>query len=287
MAKDKDKFKAPPKALAAKKKAKRHKAAAKETAPPEHPVSDTGQDEPILSSEPGSGKGHGYRFHKGKHKPGPGEPDEEFIPQERKPVKRNPKGEVVRADGKVSAISVSTYNALMRAYFSTQTITDAARQAGVSKSCARHYIAGPAAPERGMLPIKQRYLEVQARAQEEEELTLLQFRRKEMAFARKLLSGIHGEIELAIADVHRRLQEHRAKPGDAPDREMSLGEVVHSYERATRHIEHLLGGPDALIHHGKDGDLDTLDEAEAEAYIARGTLPASMRNQGVGGKDIE
>ena len=286
MAKAKDKntkFEKPPAALAGKKKKKATKATKK------RPVAEEPQPSTLeqpLSSEPGSGKGHGYRFHKGG-KPASGEPDTEFVPQERHPVKRNAKGEVVREDGKVSAISVTTYNALMRAYFSTQTITDAARQAGVSKSCARHYIAGPAAPDRGMLPIKQRYLEVQARAQEEEELTLLQFRRKEMAFARKLLTGIHGEIELAIADVHRRLQEYRANPKENPEREMSLVEAVGAYERATRHVEHLLGGPDALIHHGQDGDLDALDEEEAAAFIARGTLPASMRNQGVAGKDIE
>jgi hypothetical protein len=198
------------------------------------------------------------------------------------PSKRNARGEPLDKRGEVARISMQTYNALTKAYFETQNVTEAARLAGTSRATARYYIDGPGRPKDGMLNIRERWLAVQAAAQEEEELTLLAFQRGEMKFARRALSAVRGEFELAIADVSRRLASYKADPKTAPSRELNLMKAIEAYERISRHIEHLLGASDQTITHRAADPLDDLDDAEAIAYATRGILPASMRQSALG-----
>lgn len=179
----------------------------------------------------------------------------------------------------VPGISPATYNTMWEAYCSKQTIRHVAKVAGVEQETARRYILGPAAPAAGMEPLRDRWLRVQAAAQEEQELTVLTLRRGEMDWARKQLTALHGEMELALADVRRRVQAYQSAGGaDAPKRELGLAELVGAYERAVRLAEHLLGGPDLTVA-GRSGfdPLDSLTEEEALAYATTGVLPESLR----------
>lgn len=177
-------------------------------------------------------------------------------------------------------IPAATYNAMWDAYCVKQSVRHVAKAAGVKEETARRYILGPAAPDHGMEPIRDRWLRVQAAAQEEQELTVLTLRRTEMDWARKQLTALHGEMELAVADVRRRVQLYQAAGGaDPPKRELGLGELVGAYERAVRLAEHLLGGPDVSVENrGRGFDpLDALDEDEALVYATTGALPESVR----------
>lgn len=176
-------------------------------------------------------------------------------------------------------ISADTYNAMWEAYRTKQSIRHVARETGVEDETARRYVLGPGAPEVGMEPIRDRWLRVQAAAQEEQELTVLTLRRGEMDWARKQLTALHGEMELAIADVRRRVQLYQASGGaDPPKRELGLGELVGAYERAVRLAEHLLGGPDVTVEGRKGFDpLDALTDEEALRYATTGALPDSVR----------
>lgn len=181
--------------------------------------------------------------------------------------------------GAAPQIPAATYNAMWEAYTAKQSVRHVAKAVGVKQETARRYVLGPACPEHGMEPIRDRWLRVQAAAQEEQELTVLTLRRSEMDWARKQLTALHGEMELALADVRRRVQLYQAGGGaDAPKRELTLVELVGAYERAVRLTEHLLGGPDVSVENrGGFDPLDALDDDEALAYATTGVLPDSVR----------
>lgn len=187
-----------------------------------------------------------------------------------------------RTQGKIAEsvrIPAATYNAMWVAYQETPSVRAVARKTGVSKSTAEHYITGRGAPDLGMEPIRERWLRVQAAAQEEQELNVLILRRGEIDWARKQLTTLHGEMEMALADVRRRVQLYQAGGGaTAPERELGLLELVNAYDKAVRTAEHLLGGPDMTVEKRQGFDpLDALDEDEAMAYATTGVLPDSVR----------
>ena len=175
-------------------------------------------------------------------------------------------------------ITAQTYNKLWAAYTHQQNISYAAREAGVSNQTAAHYITGTAHPESGMEPIRARWLRVTARAQQEEELDLLTFKRRERKQALRQLRAMHAEMELAVADVFSRLKKYKAGKGSlAPKREMALKDLVVAYDKAVRLVEHLLGGPDVTVAGLLVNDpLATLTEAEALVYATTGRLPAAV-----------
>jgi hypothetical protein len=173
------------------------------------------------------------------------------------------------------SITAVTYNKLWASYVRSQNISLAAKEAGCSPTTATHFITGRAHPESGMMPIRERWLRVQARAQEEEELDLLTFKRQERKNAMNQLRALHGEMQLAMAEVKRKLTEfHKSGGKKIPKREMQLKDLVTSYDKAVRLVEHLLGGPDLTVGGMLVSDpLTTLTEAEALEYATTGRLP--------------
>ncbi len=178
----------------------------------------------------------------------------------------------------VPKITPAQYNALWEGYIEKPVVAHAARRAGLNRETAERYITGAANPAAGMEPIRERWLRVQAAAQEEQELDVLTLRRSELGYARKQLLAIHAEMELALADARRRVQEYNASGGTAtPQRELDLQELVNAYDRAVRTAEHLLGGPDVSVGRAGFDPLDALTEEEALAYATTGILPAGVR----------
>lgn len=212
---------------------------------------------------------------KRKRRSGPAEPTPRAKKAGARPTVASRAGRVPSAP----RLTAAQYNAIWAAYQDRQTIRHCARATGITASTVQNYITGPGAPEMGMEPIRERWLRVQAAAQEEQELTVLTLRRAEMDWARKQLTALHGEMELALADVRRRVQLYQAAGGaEAPKRELGLGELVGAYEKAVRLTEHLLGGPDVTVAGARGYDpLDSLTEEEALAYATTGVLPASVR----------
>lgn len=181
--------------------------------------------------------------------------------------------------GSPKLITAAQYNAMWDAYCEVQTAAHVRRKVGVSQEAATSYVFGPGRPQDGMEPLRDRWLRVQAAAQEEQELTILDLRREEMGWARKQLTAIHGEMELALADVRRRVENFRKQgKGGVPERELKLESIVNSFDKAVRTAEHLLGGPDVSVGQTGFDPLDTLTEEEALVYVRTGALPASVRN---------
>lgn len=203
----------------------------------------------------------------------------EATPRGKKPAARPTESSRAGPARAAPRLTAAQYNALWAAYQERQTLRHCARATGLALSTCQNYITGPGAPEMGMEPLRDRWLRVQAAAQEEQELTVLTLRRAEMDWARKQLTALHGEMELALADVRRRVQLYQAAGGqEAPKRELGLGELVGAYERAVRLAEHLLGGPDVTVAGARGFDpLDSLTEDEALAYATAGVLPESVR----------
>jgi hypothetical protein len=198
-------------------------------------------------------------------------------------IKKTKGKEVGQDKGKVPFvphITADLYNKMWAAYGVKQSARHVAKTTGCALQTALFYVKGVAAPADGFEPIRERWLRVQAAVQEEQELNIITLRRGEIDWARKQLAALHGEMELAVADVRQRVERYHAKGGtEAPQRELDLAEVVNAYEKAVRTAEHLLGGPDAVIE-GRGGSfdpLDALDDEEALAYVTKGVLPESVR----------
>ena len=191
-------------------------------------------------------------------------------------AKASPKKKIKRVQA--PSITATTYNKLWASYTRQQNISAAAREAGISDKTAAHYITGKGHPESGMEPIRQRWLRVQARAQEEEELDLLTFKRQERKNAMRQLRAVHAEMQLAMGDVFKRLKEYQAGGGQKdPERELDMKELVTTYDKAVRLVEHLLGGPDLTVGGMLMNDpLATLTDAEALEYATTGRLPATV-----------
>lgn len=178
---------------------------------------------------------------------------------------------------KAPIVTAEIYNQMWFAYMKVQNIAVVAREVGVTHRTAKKYIVGPAAPEYGMVPIRERFNRVQSRAQQEQELDLLSFRRKEQSNALSQLNMMHGEMQLAFADVRQRLEKYKKDKAQKPDRELNLKDLVATYERAARHVEHLLGGPDLTVGGVATFDpLNNLTDEEAQEYVTTGRLPQDI-----------
>jgi hypothetical protein len=176
-----------------------------------------------------------------------------------------------------SRINAEQYNAMWRAWVERQTIAFVAERVGVSPTTARDYVDGEGDPQRGMEPIRRRWLRIQARSQAEEEQTILEYRRKQMRLVTQALDTVSGELALARADVVERvkaLQEATKKGLAGPRASQSLDKLTSSIDRMVRLGERLLGGPDVVRENRDRGDsFETWTVEELTEYATTGRVP--------------
>lgn len=208
-------------------------------------------------------------------------------PRVRKPTKPKPKSQ---RGGSQHPLTVAEYNALWEEYQRTQTVQDAARFAGVHYQTALKYVSGPGEPDKGFHPIGPRWKAIQEDRARTEDMTLVEFRKVELATTNRMLGVLRGEFELAAGDVRARLEAFRrareeaaakGEPLPRGERELGLDKLLATYEKMARLGEHLLGGPDHIHALARD-PLDDLTDAEALALIARGTVPPTLRGAAAG-----
>jgi len=213
----------------------------------------------------------------------------------RKPKKKNPRrkpssGAKNRKPKKRVNITIAQYNKLQDGYFEKQDIRHAARVAGVHHSTARRYILGEAAPELGMLPINERWLHIQAEAQEEVEFSWKEYATESLRHL-KVVSQMHfKELELLKDDLVRRrkkyddeMSAYREKVAEAeetgspiPEMPMNLKQLVESYDRLARLMSFLAGGPDSRPDDGR-GEFADWTVEELREYWKKGIQPERLR----------
>ena len=177
-------------------------------------------------------------------------------------------------------VDAGMYNRMWDAWCEKQSIAHVAKVAGVAESTAKRYIDGTGCPEAGMVPIKKRWLRVQARVQAEEELSLIKFRREQMGIVSDAISAAAGELVLMKKDVEQRIEEMKnANPDELPRASTSLDKLTQSIDRMVRLGERLLGGPDN-INENRDGSerYETWTVEELIEYSTTGKVPDHDRS---------
>jgi len=177
-------------------------------------------------------------------------------------------------------VDAGMYNRMWDAWCEKQSIAHVAKVVGVAESTAKRYIDGVGCPEAGMVPIKKRWLRVQARVQAEEELSLIKFRREQMGIVSDAISAAAGELVLMKKDVEQRIEEMKnANPDELPRASTSLDKLTQSIDRMVRLGERLLGGPDN-INENRDGSerYETWTVEELIEYSTTGKVPDHDRS---------
>ena len=184
------------------------------------------------------------------------------------------------------AITADVYNVMWRAWCRQQSLSFVAAQAGVTLNCARRYVLGKGDPDKGMVPIRLRWLRVQARVQAEEEMTLVRYRREQMELVGNSLKLLTAELMLYQKDVEQRLTAARQQGGQAVVRG-SLDKLTSAVDRMVRLGDRLLGGPDEKVEYAGSGvpnRFATWTPEELMEYAKTGVAPehdrALRREQG-------
>lgn len=189
------------------------------------------------------------------------------------PVARAPKKKIRQPP----TLTIEKYNALQTAYFEKQSISDAARKAGVVFRTARYYIEGEGRPDVGMPPIKQSWLDVQTEVQEKKQLTLLRFQEQQAKEIEEIVNTSLGELKLVRAEIVRRLNRFRASGGADLETGASLSSALKSYERAVKLMERMLGAPDMTVASRVEDRYKNWTDGEIMAFMETGKVPDHAR----------
>lgn len=191
------------------------------------------------------------------------------------PKKKNPMPPETRRAPK---ITTAQYNALQQSYFAQQSIDRAAKTAGMSWKAASYYIEGPGKPRVGMVPIRQMWLDVQAEAQEKQQLTLLKFHEDQQKELQEIIDTNLAELRLIRAEVYARVKKFRESKGQTVETGASMSSAFRSYERAVKLMERVLGAPDLTLKNANAEDRyrDWSDEEIIE-YMVSGAVPEHAR----------
>ena len=194
-------------------------------------------------------------------------------------IKKGKKKKIVKRI-KPPSITAKKYNLLWEKYQETQSISDCAKYAKVAYRTAKIYIVGPGDPGIGMVPIRERYLKVISTVQETEEIDLATFLKEERKKNTKLIQGLHGEMYIAIEKIKQKIAKHNA--GEEVESEMSYKDLVNSYDKAVRLMQHMYGGPDVIIQQDLSKDkkiLNTLTPEQEIEYFTTGVLPKTIKKE--------
>jgi len=180
-------------------------------------------------------------------------------------------------------ITIDEYNTLQAVFYENQNINAAAKAAGVTYPTAKRYIEGPGDMRRGMTPIKDRWIRLQAEAQDRTDLTRIKLEEK----ARRLMGGtvevLLAELSLIQRDVKERLA--KAQDGQGPEPGVAVKDLQKTLDGIVRLFDRLEGRPDSRVEvAGLDG-LYGMTDAEAMEAVVTGVLPAALRDAPIGGTD--
>jgi hypothetical protein len=174
----------------------------------------------------------------------------------------------------ITPITADQYNKLWAGFTIKQTPAFAARHAGIPEKLAVAYIEGAARPDLGMVPIRERWQRVMNAAQEEANLTVAEWHRRNLQAIQVAMGTVTTEIALLAEDAKMRLATYQQSGGaTAPELRESLHKVAETADRLIRLGERMLGGPDQKIQVNSGSGLDTLTVEELVEFATTGLLP--------------
>lgn len=190
-----------------------------------------------------------------------------------KPVPQAPR----RKKRQAPQITVESYNKLQDAYFIRQSVSYAAKEAGVNPKTAKIYIEGPGKPEVGLVPIKQVWLDYHTEAQEKKQITLARFQEEQLKEMQEILGTTLGELKLVRAEVVRRLNAYKASGGKEIETGATMSSALRSYEKAYKLMERMLGRADLTVEAQGETRYQNWTDEEMVTYMETGLVPAHAR----------
>lgn len=194
------------------------------------------------------------------------------------------KGSPGREKGCSTTIKAHQYNAMWEEYCKSQSIQKCAEAAGVGYKTASKYITGKGEPMKGLVPIRERYINAMAEMQEEQELTLAQFQAAQFQDVQRILKMHMGELSVLQKDLVARNDKYEAdkkaaKTGEVPLPEcpMTLDKLAKSMDTMVRLAEHLLGGADMSIETRDRSRFEGWTKEERDDFTIRGIWPERYR----------
>lgn len=183
-----------------------------------------------------------------------------------------------RPPTRIPVITAEQYNRLWAGFTIKQTPAFAARHAGVPERTAIAYIDGEGRPDLGMVPIRERWQRVMSAAQDEANLTVAEWHRRNLQAIQVAMGTVSTEIALLAEDAKARLAAWQQGGGAAPpELREGLSKVAETADRLIRLGERMLGGPDAKIQVGPATGLEALTVEELVEFATTGLLPAGYR----------
>lgn len=183
-----------------------------------------------------------------------------------------------RAPSRIPVITAEQYNRLWAGFTIKQTPAFAARHAGISERVAVAYIDGAARPDLGMVPIRERWQRVMNAAQEEANLTVGEWHRRNLQAVQVAMGTVSTEIALLAEDAKARLAAWQQAGGAAPpELREGLHKVAETADRLIRLGERMLGGPDQRIQVSGTAGLEGLTVEELVEFATTGLLPPGHR----------
>ncbi len=178
-------------------------------------------------------------------------------------------------------LTVGAYNIMWTEYCQHQSVSKCAKAVGIRYETARRYILGKGRPEDGLMPIRARYLEAMAEAQEEQEQTLAEWQRDQVKDMKRIVSLHMAEFALIQKHATQRIKRYedalRKEPLALPELEVSMDRLSQSMDRMIRLTEHLMGGSDLKIEHKQENMFATWTDEEKLLYATKGILPEHAR----------
>jgi hypothetical protein len=124
------------------------------------------------------------------------------------------------------------------------------------------------------VPIRERWQRVMNAAQEEANLTVAEWHRRNLQAVQVAMGTVTTEIALLAEDAKQRLTAYQtAGGGSPPELRESLHKVCETADRMIRLGERMLGGPDQKIQVNSGSGLDTLTVEELVEFATTGLLP--------------
>jgi hypothetical protein len=181
-------------------------------------------------------------------------------------------------------VTADVYNAMWRSWCKCQSIQGVADEVGVDDQTVKRYVDGPGDPSKGMEPIRARWLRVEARAQTEEELTLLTYRKRKMELVEEMIGSVSDELKLVRAEVQSRIAEYlkeAGKPGaPAPRVIAGIDKLSTALDKLVRLGDKLMGGADITTEQrGGTGKWQGWTTEELVEYATTGVIPEHARKR--------
>lgn len=176
-----------------------------------------------------------------------------------------------------TAVTRKKYLTLRNDYVQFQSISHAAKAAGVGQQTARRYIF-EGRPDKNMPPIIDFVKKTAAKDESKLEFTLDEQRRKAMREVREALNGCVVELRLHNRRIQIEAQKAQQDPEYVPQVDSRWYDLMRGYDIGTRLMERMLGAADETVNVTGSGNIvSKMTTKEAMEYLKTAVIPERLR----------